>query len=145
GGYMKEGFPTVSFRNIGSTKAVRPLTTLPNPYIVWQNSMQYMENLTWNKGKHVVKIGFDFTHQRNSVGGGAPPGGFKFSVDGYATVASVTSKRPTNLTGTAEGLLGYVDTLTTYNYGDKTRLYQNAWSAFIADEWRITHKLNLSL
>lgn len=145
GGYMTAGFPTVSFNNIGSTKAVRPLTTLPNPYVVWQNSTQYMENLSWHKGKHAVKIGGDFTHQRNSVGGGAPPGGFKFSVDGYATVASVTTKRPTNLTGTAEGLLGYVSTLTTYNYGDKTRLHQNAWTAFIADEWRVTRKLNVTL
>lgn len=148
GGYRKDGFPTASFRNIGSTKAVRPLTTLPNPYVVWQNSMQYMENLTWHKGKHTIKFGADFTHQRNSVGGGAPPGGYKFSIDGYATVQSVgkvISKRPDNLTGTAEGLLGYVDTLTTYNYGDKTRLHQNAWSAFVADEWRLTRKLNVSL
>ena len=148
GGYRKDGFPTASFRNIGSTKAVRPLTTLPNPYVVWQNSMQYMENLTWHKGKHTIKFGADFTDQRNSVGGGAPPGGYKFSIDGYATVQSVgkvISKRPDNLTGTAEGLLGYVDTLTTYNYGDKTRLHQNAWSAFVADEWRLTRKLNVSL
>lgn len=145
GGYFQVGFPTVSFRNIGSTKAVRPLTTLPNPYVVWQNSMQYMENLNWHKGKHALKIGGDFTRQRNSVGGGAPPGGFKFSVDGYGTVASTTASRPTNLTGTAEGLFGYVDTLTTYNYIDKTRLYQSAWSAFVADEWRITRKLNITL
>ncbi len=55
------------------------------------------------------------------------------------------SKRPNNLTGVAEGLLGYVDTLTTYNYGDKTRLHQNAWSAFVADEWRLTRKLNITL
>ena len=139
------GYPTVSLDNISSTKAIRPLTTLPNPYIVWQNSLQYMDNLSWHKGKHAFKFGVDFTDQRNSVGGGAPPGGVKFSVDGYATVASVTSKRPENLTGTAEGLLGYVNTLTTYQYGDKTRLYQKAWSAFATDEWRLTQKLSLSL
>ena len=145
GGFVQDGFPTVSFRNIGSTKAVRPLTTLPNPYVVWQNSLQFMDNLSWHKGRHAIKVGADTTRQHNSVGGGAPPGGLKFSIDGYATVASATAKRPTNLTGTAEGLLGYVNTLTTYNYADKTRLYQNAWSAFIEDEWRVTRKLNLSL
>jgi hypothetical protein len=145
GGIMQPGFPTISFRNIGSTKAVRPLTTLPNPYVVWQNSLQLMENLNWHKGRHAIKVGVDTTRQRNSVGGGAPPGGLKFSVDGLATVSSTTAKRPTNLTGTAEGLLGYVDTLTTYNYSDKTRLYQNAWSAFVEDEWRLTKKLNISL
>lgn len=145
GGIMQPGFPTVSFRNIGSTKAVRPLATLPNPYVVWQNSLQIMENLNWHLGRHAIKIGGDTTRQRNSVGGGAPPGGLKFSVDGLGTTQTVTTKRPTALTGTAEGLLGYVDTLTTYNYNDKTRLYQNAWTAFIADEWRITQKLNISL
>ncbi len=145
GGFAKDGFPTVSFRNIGSTKAVRPLTTLPNPYVLWQNSLQFMDNVTWHMGRHTFKVGADTTRQHNSVGGGAPPGGMKFSIDGYATVASITTKRPTNLTGTAEGLLGYVSTLTTYNYADKTRLYQNAWSAFIQDEWHLTRKLNLSL
>ncbi|HTF67779.1 MAG TPA: hypothetical protein VK638_34385 [Edaphobacter sp.] len=103
-----------------------------------------MDNISWHKGEHAFKFGMDFTSQRNSVGG-VPPGGVKFSIDGYATVASVSSKRPSNLTGTAEALLGYVNTLTTYQYGDKTRLYQHAWSAFATDEWRITKKLSLSL
>lgn len=145
GAVVQVGYPTVSMQNISSSKAIRPLTTLPNPYVVWQNSMQYMDNISWHKGEHAFKFGMDFTSQRNSVGGGAPPGGVKFSIDGHATVASVSSKRPSNLTGTAEALLGYVNTLTTYQYGDKTRLYQHAWSAFATDEWRITKKLSLSL
>jgi hypothetical protein len=145
GGIAQPGFPAVSFQNIGSTKAVRPLATLPNPYIVWQNTLQVMENLSWHKGRHAIKVGVDFNLQRNSVGGGAPPGGMKFSVDGLATVSSTTAKKPSNITGTAEGLLGYVSTLTTYNYADKTRLYQSPWSAFIEDEWRVTNKLNITL
>jgi hypothetical protein len=145
GGLPSAGYPTVSMRNITSTKAVRPLTTLPNPYILWQNSLEYMDNVSWHKGKHALKFGIDFIHHRNDVGGSGAAGGIKFSIDGYQTVAAVGAKRPNNLTGTADGLLGLANQLTTYYVFDKTRMRDNRLSAFVQDEWRATKKLSLSL
>ncbi len=145
GAVPNPGFPAVSMRNISSTKAVRPLTTLPNPYILWQNSLQYMDNVIWHHGGHAVKVGFDYTHHRNDVGGGGAAGGMKFSIDGFQTVASVGAKRPTNQTGTADGLLGLANQLTTYNVFDKTRMRDNRLAAFVQDEWRATPRLSLSL
>lgn len=145
GGRVTAGYPTVSMRNITSTKAVRPLTTLPNPYFVWQNSLQFMDNLSWHHGKHAIKAGFDYTHHRNDVGGSGATGGVKFSIDGLQTVSKVGGTRPSNLTGTADALLGLVNGLTTYEYLDKTRMRETRFAAFLADDWRPTRKLSLSL
>ena len=145
GAITNPGFPAVSLRNISSTKAVRPLTTLPNPYILWQNSLQFMDNVIWHKGGHAIKIGIDETHHRNDVGGGGAAGGMKFSIDGYQTIATVGGKRPTNMTGTADGLLGLANQLTTYYVFDKTRMRDNRFAAFIQDDWRVLPKLSLSL
>src|SRR5262245_3192538 len=145
GGRDTPGYPTVSMRNITSTKAVRPLTTLPNPYFVWQNSLQFMDNLSWHHGRHALKAGVDYTHHRNDVGGSGATGGIKFSIDGYQTVSKVGGTRPSNLTGTADALLGLVNGLTTYEYLDKTRMRETRFAAFVADDWRPTRKLSLSL
>jgi Carboxypeptidase regulatory-like domain/TonB dependent receptor-like, beta-barrel len=145
GGIIAPGYPAVSMRNIQSTKAVRPLTTLPNPYYVWQNSLEYMDNLSWHKGNHAIKVGVVYNYNRNDVGGGGAAGGIKFSVDGYMTVASVGAKRPSNLTGTAEALLGMANALTTYEYFDKARMRDHRFAAFIQDDWRVTRKLSLNL
>lgn len=145
GGLPNPGYPTISRRNISSTKAVRPLTTLPNPYILWQNSLEYMDNVIWHKSGHAIKAGVNYVHHRNEVGGGGAAGGIKFSIDGFQTVASVGAKRPANLTGTADGLLGLANQLTTYYTFDKTRLRDSRFASFIQDDWRVTPKLSLSL
>ena len=54
-------------------------------------------------------------------------------------------KRPTNMTGTADGLLGLANQLTTYYVFDKTRMRDNRFAAFIQDDWRVLPKLSLSL
>ncbi len=145
GGLVSAGYPGVSMRNITSTKAVRPLTTLPNPYYVWQNSLEYMDNLSFRKGAHAIKVGVVYNHNRNDVGGGGAAGGIKFSIDGYQTVRSIGAKRPNNLTGTAQGLLGLANSLTTYYYLDKTRMRDRRFAAFVQDDWRVTRKLSLNL
>jgi len=145
GGVPSPGYPAVSLRNISSTKAVRALRTLPNPYILWQNSVQLMDNLSWHHGHHAIKIGYEYAYHRSDVGGGAAAGGLKFSIDGFQTVASVGAKRPANLTGTADGLLGLANQLTTYFTFDKTRLRDNRSSLFFQDDYRVTKNLSLSL
>ncbi len=145
GGVVQTGYPTVSMRNITSTKAVRPLTTLPTPYTVQQNSIQGMDNLSWHWKNHAFKFGFDYIHHRNTNGGGWAPGGIKFSIDGYQTVATVGGKRPSNITGTADGLLGLMNQLTTYHYGEGTTMYAGRYAGFMQDDWRINRKLSLSL
>src|SRR5581483_11365122 len=50
GAVVVPGYPDISMRNITRTRAVRPLTTLPNPYQLWQSSYQFMDNLSWHKG-----------------------------------------------------------------------------------------------
>lgn len=145
GAIIIPGYPTASIRNIQSTKPVRPLTTLPTPYYVWQNSLQYMDNVSWRKGRHALKFGAEFFHHRNDVGGGGSPGGLKTNFDGYqTTVATPGGKRPTNGTGVADELLGLADQFTTYYNLDKTRMRDSRFAAFIQDEWRVTSKLSVS-
>lgn len=49
------------------------------------------------------------------------------------------------MTGTADGLLGLANQLTTYYVFDKTRMRDNRFAAFIQDDWRVLPKLSLSL
>jgi hypothetical protein len=49
------------------------------------------------------------------------------------------------MTGTADGLLGLANQLTTYYVFDKTRMRDNRFAAFIQNDWRVLLKLSLSL
>jgi hypothetical protein len=53
------GFPDFAFETSGLDRIVHPLI---NPLL--SNNIQISENLTWTKGKHTLKFGFDFRKLR---------------------------------------------------------------------------------
>ena len=53
------GFPEFAFETSGITRIFH---TLINPLL--SNNLQISENLTWTKGKHTMKFGFDFRKLR---------------------------------------------------------------------------------
>ena len=69
GAIVSPGYPDISMRNLTRTRAIRALTTLPNPYQVWQSSFQYMDNVSWHKNGHAIKAGVEYTHDRERRAG----------------------------------------------------------------------------
>ena len=49
------GYPSVSIRNYTGAAAVRPIASVPNPFFLVENTWQYMDNLSINKGPHAIK------------------------------------------------------------------------------------------
>src|SRR5439155_1468729 len=145
GAVVEPGYPDISMRNVTRTRAVRPLTTIPTPYYVWQNSLQYMDNLGWFKNNHALKFGVEYIHHRNDVGGGYSSSGVKFAFDAFQTVPFVGARRENNRTAIADALLGLSNQYTTYYQFDKTRMRSQGFSAFVQDDWRVTRKLSLSI
>ncbi len=133
-GVPQDAFPTISpagFTSLGSGTHRRLSTPITNT--------QFVDNFSWNSGKHTMKLGADFRRShitdqlRQSVSGN-----FTFSV------------LPTGLpglgasgNGLASMLLGFP---TAYSTRDTPALRRSSWylSGFAQDDWAITKNLTLN-
>ncbi len=111
------------------------------PVVRGKNVFNYLDNLTYIRGKHSFKTGVDarFT-QFNINQPGGPRGNFTFN--------GVFSRLPAAPAGTGSGtadlLLGYADGATLSNsvtIGVRIRSY----SGFFMDDWKVSQKLTLNL
>jgi hypothetical protein len=111
------------------------------PYQNQNNYSQFVDNLSWVKGKHTLKVGFEYNRQNfDQEGNQYLRGGFAFSPN--------ATQNPATKSGGdafAEYLLGYIFQSTTALQIAQLADYRNAESAFIDDTWKITPKLTLSL
>src|SRR5438477_307849 len=110
------------------------------------NRWQFVNDLTWIKGKHSIKVGYEFRHhQFNFHGWGASTGGsFNFSrlgTGGYDASGNVLSNTGDPF---ASFLLGQVQTanflipaFTTFN--------GNFMATYLNDDFKVTSKLNITL
>ncbi len=111
------------------------------PYQVSDNSTQIVDNLSWIKGKHTFKFGFEFDRQNfNSLGNQYLRGYFDFQ-------PNVTWNPTTHQGGDAfaEFLLGQMYTTTTAFQNAVAYFERNVEAAYLDDTWKITPKLTLSL
>lgn len=111
------------------------------PVVRGKNVFNYLDNLTYIRGKHSFKTGVDvrFT-QFNINQPGGPRGNFTFN--------GVFTRLPAAPAGTGSGtadlLLGYADGATLSNsvtIGVRIRSY----SGFFMDDWKVSQKLTLNL
>src|SRR5581483_2531837 len=51
------GFPRLRMQNITSGDTVRPIASVPSPFIVVEHSFQWLDTLSWHKGNHALKFG----------------------------------------------------------------------------------------
>jgi len=120
-----DAFANVSFDDLGLNIGPDPQA----PQYSIQNTYQLVENLSWTKGKHTFKFGFD---GRNVIS----PQHFIQRERGdyeYSTLE--------------EYLLDHVpDTFAERNLG-KTSYYGNQWATFLyaTDNWRLKNNLTLNL
>ena len=92
----------------------------------------FSENLTWNKGKHVLKVGGEFRHYW--FFSGALPNGVFGSFNFNGSIAG---------NGFAEFLLGVPFTATRLNPIPNRTSHDKQFGAFISDTFKVTPKLTL--
>jgi len=110
------------------------------PYQNSNNTLQFIDNLSWNKGKHSFKFGFEYGRQNfNQFGNQYSRGQYSFQAN--ATLS------PTKTGGDAfaEFLLGDIYQSTVAVAAANVLFYRNTEAAFVDDTWKVTPKLTVSL
>ena len=110
------------------------------PYVIQDNSLQLVDNLSWTRGKHTFRMGFEFNRQNfNQVGNQFSRGNFVFQPN--------ATQSPTHTGGDAfaEFLLGDLYQSTVAVAIASANYQRNTLAAFVDDTYRITPQLTLSL
>ena len=99
----------------------------------FNNLHQINDNVTWSRGAHSVKFGFDFRNVRLFRGAAnTPRGNLSFNGD----IAG---------TGFAAFLLGYPSATGTPEGLPLTETRQNRVAGYITDDWKATRKLSVNI
>jgi hypothetical protein len=110
------------------------------PYVIQNNTLQLVDNLSWVRGKHTFKFGFEFNRQNfNQVGNQFSRGNFVFQPN--ATQSSTHSGGD----AFAEFLLGDLYQSTVAVAIASANYQRNTEAAFVDDTYKVTPKLTLSL
>jgi hypothetical protein len=110
------------------------------PYVIMDNTLQAVDNLSWIKGKHTFRFGFEYDRQNfNQVGNQFSRGNFVFQPN--------ATQSPTHTGGDAfaEFLLGDLYQSTVAVAIANAAFQRNAEAAFVDDTYKVTPKLTLSL
>ena len=131
------GIPAISLTGDGFTGIG---DNTDGPYVIQDNSLQLVDNVSWNKGKHAFRAGFEYNRQNfNQVGNQFSRGNFVFQPN--------ATQSPTHTGGDAfaEFLLGDLYQSTVAVAIASATYQRNTEAAFIDDTYRITPRLTLSL
>ncbi len=137
------GIPSVSFNQGGYSGFG---DNSDGPYQNQNNTTQFIDNLSWNKGKHSFKFGFEYDRQNfNQFGNQYTRGQYAFNA--FATAQIGADGKTVQGTGDAfaEFLLGDIYQPTVAVAAAQAAFQRNNEYAFIDDTWKVTSKLTLSL
>lgn len=131
------GIPNVVFQGDGFSSIG---DSTEGPYANDNNTLQFIDNLSWVKGKHTFRFGVEFMRQNyNQVGNQFARGQFTFQPN------ATQSAGFTGGDAFAEFLLGDLyQSEIAVAIADAT-FQRNTWSAYVDDTWKVTPKLTLSL
>ncbi|MBV9265552.1 MAG: hypothetical protein JO061_05225, partial [Acidobacteriaceae bacterium] len=110
------------------------------PYVLNNNTLQAIDNVSWIHGKHSFRFGFEYDRQNfNQVGNQFSRGNFVFQPN------ATQSSAHTGGDAFAEFLLGDLYQSTVAVAIASAKYQRNAEAAFIDDTYKITPNLTLSL
>ena len=133
------GIPSVTFSTYSSFG-----DNSDGPYQNQNNTAQFIDNVSWIKGKHGFKFGVEYDRQNfNQLGNQYSRGQYSFQPN--ATQSSKVNGKPTGGDAFAEFLLGDVYQATVAVAAANVLFQRNAYAAFADDTWKITPKFTLSL
>lgn len=126
-------FNGTGFNAIGDTN--------DGPYENKNNTLQFVDKLSWVHGKHAFAFGFEYNRQNyNQIGNQFSRGVFVFQAN--------ATKDPVTHTGGysfAEFLLGDMFQSTNAVAVANAKFQRNVEHAFVDDTWKVTPKLTLSM
>src|SRR5439155_23942834 len=140
---VANGFPSLSVRTMSGTTAVRPLSSLPTPFVLVEHSFQWMDTVSWHKGNHSLKLGGEVGRIRSDRFQGLP-GNASLTFDGNYTSPFVGATLEARRTGMADALLGLASGYNTQFVFDAIRLRSTRLGIFAQDDWRTTRSFTLS-
>ncbi|MBV9223040.1 MAG: TonB-dependent receptor, partial [Acidobacteriaceae bacterium] len=129
------GIPNVTLINYSSIG-----DSTDGPYANSNNTLQFIDNLSWIRGKHAFTFGFEYTRQNyNQVGNQFARGQFTFQPN------ATQSSSGTGGDSFAEFLLGDMYQSEAAVSIATANFQRNAYAAWVDDTWKVTPKLTLSL
>ena len=128
------GIPSIAFTGFNGIGDITD-----GPFAVDNNTLQFVDKLTWLKGRHTIGMGAEYTRQHfNQVGNQFSRGSFEFQAN--------RTKNPANNTGGyafAEFLLGMPFRTSVALAVAEGKFERNLFHAFVDDNWKVTNKLTL--
>lgn len=131
------GVPSVTLSGDGFSG---PGDSSDDPYQIADNATQFVDNLSWIKGKHTMKFGFEYTRDNfDTLGNQFLRGQYTFQPN------ATQSLTHTGGDAFAEFLLGDMFD-STVAYQDAVANFQrNDFALYFDDTWKLTPKLTLTL
>ena len=127
------GPPSISIGGADGGYSVFDLQRQIGPRDRSNSILQFTDTISWQKGKHLIKMGADFAKRDVTFDQARQPRG-QFSFDGLYTGSAF-----------ADFMLGYLRTSLINPVPTSTRL-SNLWqSYFINDDWRVSNRLTLNI
>ena len=116
------------------------------PYQNQNNTAQFIDNLSWNKGKHSLKFGFEYDRQNfNQLGNQYSRGQYSYQPNATQSAPDPVTGKPSGGDAFAEFLLGDIYQATVAVAAANVQFQRNAEAAFVDDTWKVTPKFTLSL
>ena len=116
------------------------------PYVVTDPSWQIVDNVSWIKGKHTLRLGFEFNRQTfNQLGNQFSRGQFGFGP--YATALQSGTQGHATLSGgdsLADFLLGDVQSSTVAVAVANANYVRNVQSYYVDDTYKILSNITIS-
>jgi hypothetical protein len=116
------------------------------PYLDYNRNHNWFDNLTWLKGKHILKFGFSYNrYQKNENDAGANPSNGDFSFFNVSpTLDADGNSQATFAQEWANFLLGNVSNYIQTRDDFHAKIRQRTFEAYGQDEFRILPNLMLS-
>ena len=139
------GIPNVVFNSSGGLTGIGDAND--GPFRVDNNTLQFVDKLSWIHGKHSFAFGFEYDRQNfNQLGNQFSRGVFTFQpLTTQSPLPDPVTGKKTGGYGFAEFLLGNLFQSTTAAAVANAKFQRNVEHFFIDDTWKILPKLTLSL
>jgi hypothetical protein len=127
------GPPSISINGPDGVYSVYDLQRQIGPRVRSNSIWQFMDSLSWQRGKHFLKIGTEIDRRNVTFGQARAPRG-QFTFDGTYTGSSL-----------ADFMLGYVKSDNINPTHTNTDLWDWTQSYFINDDWKVNSRLTVNL
>ena len=115
------------------------------PYIFHNKYHEFVDNFTWNLGKHSIRFGGEYRHNEfPSFGNEYTRGSFTYNGAYTADPTSAGTNKLTPGYSGADLVLGDFDQASMAVSAANTDYTSNEWGLYIDDTWKVTPKLTIT-